>query len=693
MTDRHLLIGIDVGGTFTDAIVFDSSKGKFLAAFKIPSTPSDPGNAVVAAIEKIAQSIKIDGAIVFHGTTIGTNILIERKGARAALLATAGFSDVIELRRQARPNLYSFDVRISEPLVPSRLRFGVSERMSADGTVVEPLDAAKTIDALRDAGVDAVAVSFLHSYANASHEEDIAAQIAAVLPGVFVTRSSDVCPEFREYERTSTTVVNAYIGPAVRKYVTRLDGELRARGVDRLMIVKSSGGLTSPENAARYPVHLIESGPAAQLIASASFARATGRPNLVSFDMGGTTAKAGLIHGGRPEVTPEFYADRLADGLDVGGYAIRSSVLDLVEIGAGGGSIAWIDEARVLKVGPRSAGAVPGPACYGRGGLLPTVTDAHAVIGTLAPEIFLNAGIALKKDLAHEAIRQHIAEPFGWGIARAAYSIIDVAVANMAEMVRLATTRRGLDPRQFAILASGGAGPLHAAAVGQAIGASEIIVPPLPGMFSAFGATLGSVRHELTQTMLCPVKQLGRADLEDAFKKIKARAEALLAVEPRGAGAPRFERALDVRFVGQLFELKVPVGQDDEPLPEPAQIETSFRALYRAEYGIDLPDAQVQIVNLRMVAEIDLGHRGDAAFAVERREQKRLLPYRIAKILGRDGSDQAVSVYRASEAAAGVLDGPAIIEHAGSTVWVHAGQHVVVEATGEVRVSLPHGGS
>jgi len=692
MDKQNLLIGIDVGGTFTDAIVFDVARKEFLAAFKLPSTPGDPGVAVVSAIRKIAETLDVSGAIVFHGTTVGTNTLIERKGSRTALMSTKGFSDIIELRRQARPDLYSFDVRISEPLVPKDLRIDVPERTAADGTIVEALDALEAIALLKTKGVESVAVNFLHSYANGSHEEELVAKLEAAMPGVYVTRSSDVCPEFREYERASTTVVNAYIGPTVSRYVSSLDGELKSHGVDRLMIVKSNGGLTSPQNAARYPVHLIESGPAAQLIATAAFARATGRPNLVAFDMGGTTAKAGLVREGRPEVAGEFYADRLVDGRDVGGYAIRSSVLDLVEIGAGGGSIAWIDDANILKVGPQSAGALPGPACYGRGGVLPTVTDAHAVIGSLTPELFDGSGVALQRELAVEAIRKHVAEPFGWDVAKAAYAIIDIAVANMAEMVRLATTRRGLDPRSFAILASGGAGPLHAPAVGEQIGSTEVVIPPYPGMFSAFGATLGSIRHEITQTMLRGVRDLDVDDLDRAFQDLISRVKALLAAEPPGGSPPRLERMLEARFVGQLFELRIPLGRHGDRFPSREEIEQDFRSLYRNEYGFDLPDAQVQVVNLRIVAEVDLGHRGDEVFAKVSGVPSRAEPCRFATLLQRDGSGRKVPVYRASETSGLRFEGPAIVEHSGSTVWIHERQAAAVSASGEITVKLSGGG-
>ena len=713
MAVGDLLIGIDVGGTFTDAVVFDRAAGTLLEAFKVPSNADDPERAVIEAIDRIARSHDIRGAIVCHGTTIGTNTLIQRKGARTALLATNGFTDVIELRRQERPDLYSLGIERSEPLVDRADRYGVLERMDADGSVVEPLDLGDVVDKLRASGVGAVAICFLHSYANAAHEAALADVLSAALPGVFVTRSSHVCPEFREYERSSTTVVNAYLGPAVSRYVTQLDHALRARGVDRLMIVKSNGGLTAPGNASLTPVHLIESGPAAQLTAAAAFGRARGRPNLVAFDMGGTTAKAGVARDGQPTMAAEFTADRLVDGRDVGGYAIRSAVLDLVEIGAGGGSIASINEARVLKVGPASAGATPGPACYGRGGTLATVTDAHAVIGTLSADGLAGAGIRLDREAACEAVRRHVAAPFGWPLARAAYAIIDIAVANMAGMVRLATTQRGLDPRDFALLASGGAGPLHAAAVGAEIGAVEVIVPPYPGMFSALGATLGSVRHELSQTLLRPLDGCGDDLLANVFADLARRAAAVLAAEPAGVAAPVLERVLDARFAGQLFELRLPLGRLGEPLPSLGGIDRAFRDLYASEYGFDLPEARVQAVTVQLVASVDLGHRADAVFAdgdaatrslepsrlepsrlepsrlePSRLEPSRLEPSRMGIMLQRDGAEAPVPVYRAADAVGGSVDGPAIIEHSGATVWVQAGQSARLHRSGQVTVTL-----
>lgn len=686
MAGRGLLIGIDVGGTFTDAIVLSGADGCLLTAFKVPSEPDDAARAVLEAINRIGAQFGLPNSIVCHGTTVGTNVLIQRQGAKTALVTTRGFADVIELRRQARPRLYDFRVQISEPLVPSSRRFEVSERLDPDGNVVEELeDLGKLISALLAAEVEAVAISFLNSYANEAHEVRVAEELRAALPDVFVSRSSDVCPEFGEYERTSTAVVDAYIGPAVSRYIEDLRCQLSDQRVSRLMVVKSNGGLTSAQNAARYPVHLIESGPAAGLMAAASFAKAIGRTNVIAFDMGGTTAKAGIIQNGEPRTTGEFYADRLRDGNDTGGYAIRSAILQLDEIGAGGGSIAWLDGAGVIKVGPVSAGSSPGPACYARGGQLPTVTDAHAIIGTLRKETFVDSGVNFDRSLAEAAIGCHIAQPLGWSLARAAYAIVDLAVAAMAQMVRLATVQRGLDPRDFSLVASGGAGPLHGSLIARHIGIQEVIVPPFPGMFSALGSTLGLIRHELVRTILNSLAEVSANDLERAFAELTDRAGVLLAGEPAGVVPPVYQHFADARFVGQLFELRVPLTQDE--LLSPAAIETAFRQAYYDEYGILLSDANVQLVNLRILVSVDLGSQATALFSATDEKPAQLQPARTTPILSREGIEEHVPSINAAEGA-GQIWGPCIIEHSGSTVWVQHGQHAVIDTGGRVLIRL-----
>lgn len=679
----ELLIGIDVGGTFTDAVVFSVGEGRVLDAFKLPSTPDDPATAVLSALRRIAGDEPVEGSTVCHGTTVGTNALLERKGSRVALLATRGFTDIIELRRQDRPTLYDLSVRVSEPLVPREARLGVTERLDASGEVVHALsDVDSLLADVRRLQPEAVAVCLLHSYANPAHEAALEQALRKALPGAFISVSSDVCPEFREFERASTTVVNASIGPAVGRYIDRLTAESRELGVRHLRIVKSNGGLTSPANAARYPVHLIESGPAAGMIATAAFARATGRPDVIAFDMGGTTAKAGVIRGGEPQVTNEFKADALHDGRLVGGYPIRSAVLDLVEIGAGGGSLAWIDPGGLLKVGPRSAGADPGPACYCRGGTLPTVTDAHAVIGTLSAGDFEGSGVRFSRDRAVQAIQQHVAGPMGWPLARAAHGILAIAVASMTEMVRLATVSKGLDPRQFTLLASGGAGPLHACLVGRDVGVRDIVIPPYPGMFSAIGATLGDVRHDLAQTLLQPLASLRPSQLEAAFARLRTRADALLAEEGAAAGRVSLARFAELRFTGQLFELRVPLGDAGQPLPDSAAIEAAFRAAYAREFGIELPQASVQLVRLVLVAICESASPARALFTPGCGGFKPAKPSALRDYLAPDGSVQQVPVYRSADCADVAAEGPLLVAHAGATVWVPQGMSATLAADG-----------
>lgn len=684
----HIDIGIDVGGTFTDAIVLDGGSGVVLDAFKLPSTRDDPGKAVLEALGRISERFGVLGARVFHGTTVGTNTLIERKGVRTVLVTTAGFADVIELRRQNRPELYRWDVRVSVPLVPRSLRFEVVERLDHHGAVISPLTGIEAlVTDIVAAAPDAVAISCLHAYANPVHEVLLRDAIAKALPKAFVTCSHEVCPELGEYERASTTVVNAYIGPVVSRYLRRLDTAVKAQGVSALTIVKSNGGLTSIENAARFPVHLIESGPAAGIIAASAYARASDRSDLIVYDMGGTTAKTSVVQGGKPVVAREFHADRYVGGRDEGGHLIRSTVLDVIEIGAGGGSIASIDAGGVVKVGPQSAGAEPGPACYSRGGTLPTVTDAHAVIGTLAPETFDGSGVCFDRNRAVDALQAHIAGPMGWSLDRAAYAVLDIATARMSGMVRMATVHRGLDPRDFTLLACGGAGPLHASRIAADAGIKAVVIPPLPGMFSALGALMGDIRHDLTQAALRRLDQVDPEEFQVGFDKLRHRAAELLSREVLQAGRRSFERYLDMRFQGQLFELRVPVGCVETELPTSDEAEQWFRAAYCAEFGFDLPQSKVQIVRLNLTAQLHPDIVGDCIFRDTKAAMTAPEAIRRQPFLGRDGKTFQILVYR-SGPVFGRVEGPALIEHSGSTVWIEAGQSAAFRPDGSILLEV-----
>lgn len=686
----RLRIGIDVGGTFTDAVVFESS-GRCLDAFKIPSTSDDPGRAVLQALHRIGLRWPLHDAMVCHGTTVGTNALIERRGGPTALVTTRGFRDVLALRRQARPELYTFDQQLSEPLIARSARLEVDERVAHDGEVIAPVSGLpELIETIRALGVSSIAVSLLNAYASPLHEKQVEAALREAFPAAFVSTSSDVASEIREFERTSTVVVNAYLGPAVSRYIADLAAAVRGTGARALYVVKSNGGLTSPVNAAQYPVHLVESGPAAALTATARFGASIGRPDVLAFDMGGTTAKAGVVLAGEPRLTDEFYADALVEGRNVGGYPILSSVIDLVEIGAGGGSLAWLDEAGVLKVGPRSAGARPGPACYGQGGELPTVTDAHAVIGTLVPELLEASTITLRIDLARRAIAAHLAEPLGWSVERAAHAILDVAVANMAEMVRLATVRRGLDPRDFVLVPSGGAGPLHAVAIAREVGISEIVVPPLPGMFSALGAMLSPIRHDLSASFLRQVRDVAPGHLQQAFAPLHDKLDRLFAAEQDQIAHPRTLRFADIRFRGQLFQLKIPLGGSSDALPDAAALEAGFRAAYAAEYGFDLPNGIPEIVNLRLSATAEPDATAGLAFlscfGVGAAPPMAGLR---STLIDAAGVKTDVPVHFAETASTeSDIFGPAILAIAGATIWLQPGCSARIDAHSSVRIKV-----
>jgi N-methylhydantoinase A len=692
MTNDSIVLGIDVGGTFTDILALDLKTGEVVGTLKLPSTPVNPAVAAIAGLDRFTERTRRIATGVFHGTTVGTNALIERRGARTAIVATRGFRDVLALRRQARPRLYDLSPVVSEPLADRDMRIEADERILFDGSVEQPLsdeEIERIVAVLRDKQVEAIAISLLHSYANDTHERALADAIARALPQAYVSASSDVCREFREFERTSTTTVNAYIGPVVARYIEDLACELAKRNVPELAITKSNGGLTSPVNAQRYPVHLIESGPAAGVIATAALGRSGGYSKLIAFDMGGTTAKVGVVVDGEPRLSTEFYADRFVDGRDVGGYPILSPVIDIIEIGAGGGSIAHIDRAGIMKVGPESAGAVPGPAVYGKGGQLPTVTDAHVVLGHIDAEGFGNEDVALAPKLAEAAIAEHLAKPLGWTVQQAAAGLLRLATANMAEMVRLATLRRGLDPRDFTLVAFGGAGPLHACEIAREVGIPKVIVPLYPGLFSAIGTLQGERRHDLVQTFLRRIADVDAATLRERFVSLSERAGSLISGErTRKETRWTFERRVDLRFAGQLFELGVTIG-DDAAL-SPQSLEQKFRARHTEVYGYDLPQHSVEIVNLRLVARSAVSDViGIAPPRVEGASTKRQ-----RKIWEADGKSVDVWVIpRRSIEPGGVVEGPAILEDFGATVRIHDGQLVRCLPSGVLEIEIDGSGA
>ena len=681
-----IILGVDVGGTFTDVLALDRATGAIIDAVKVPSTSADPAEGAMTGVDRYLRRRPGGVRAVFHGTTVGTNTLIEKKGGPTALLTTEGFRDVLALRRQARPRLYDLTPEVSPPLVERNRRLAVRERLAANGDItqaLEDVEVGRLVEAVRVAGVESVAICLLHAYANDIHERQLGEALAEACPDLFVTLSSDVCREFREFERTSTAVVNAYISPTVSRYVSALQSQLHDRRIPTLAIVKSNGGLTSATNAARYPAQLIESGPAAGITAAAALGREEGYPDLIAFDLGGTTAKVGVVRGGQPRLTNEFDADRFVDGLDRGGYPIKSPAVDLIEIGAGGGSIARVDAAGVIKVGPRSAGAEPGPACYGRGGEEATVTDAHVCLGHIGADGFGSEDLVIDPAKAEAVVRRNVADPLGWSVARAAAGILRLATANMAEMVRLATLRRGLDPREFVMVAFGGGGALHAAEIAREVGVREVVVPQFPGLFSAIGSALGDRRHDLVQTVMRLAPTLDHAALEMAFAQLQARADRLVAAEEHDEGW-LFERHADLRYEGQLFELTLALEGATEP--DGTTLDAAFRAEYQQVYGYDLESHAVEVVSLRLVARAPVWSRGwPDASPVPGQEGAQV---RTRTVYDERGAALTVPVIpRGTLIVGSCLDGPAIIEDFGATIRVLEGQTMTIRASGVLVIS------
>ncbi len=538
-------LGVDIGGTFTDVVVFDEAKGS-VALAKALSTPAELAKGVQEALTKAAIPLNT-ASLLIHGTTVVVNAIVERQGAKTALVTTQGFRDVYEIGRINRPESFNLRFRKHRPLVPRENIFEIPERMLADGSERTPLDdqaAREVAHIIKEEGFEAVAVLFLHSYRAPEHEIRMCEILRETDPNLFVSASHELSREYREYERTSTVAANAYVGPKVNNYLGDLERRLRSEGfAGSLMIMQSNGGLSDVEMARRQCVQLMESGPAGGVVGTMALCEMLDLEAAIAFDMGGTTAKASVIRRGEPSLSPDYFIGGYNEGL-----AVRIPVLDIVEVGTGGGSIAWLDEGGGLHVGPRSAGAAPGPASYGRGGTEPTITDANVVLGRLSPERFLGGEMRLNREAAEIALRERVAQPLGVELERAASGMLEIATASMANAVRRVTLERGLDPRDFTLVAYGGGGPLHAAAVAKELSIGKVIIPHAPGHFSALGMLMADLRRDYVQTLFARLDDLKMDELEAQFRKLEA--EGREALESSGIAPDRivFERAADMRL-------------------------------------------------------------------------------------------------------------------------------------------------
>jgi len=688
-------VGIDIGGTFTDAALVDGETGQ-VRVVKVLTTPDDPAKGFMTALRRGLSECGAGGrdvAAVVHATTVATNAIIEGKTARVGMLVTRGFRDILEIGRQIRSRLYDVHLQKPAPLVPRRWSLEVGERLDAEGRVLEPLDVAEVRTAvrrLRDERVEAVVICFLHSYLNPAHERAAAAIVREEMPDTWLSVSSEVCPEFREYLRGSTAAVNAAVMPIVSRYVDALESRLAALGATApFYVMQSNGGVMTSASAKERPVYMVESGPAAGVIAAGAVAAPYRYANVLSFDMGGTTAKVGLIQDGRLRLSTEMEVGAqavtpLGEGRG-GGYPVRTPVIDLVEVGAGGGSEAWIDAGGALRVGPRSAGARPGPACYGLGGATPTITDANLALGRLDPAFFLGGEMTLDAEAARRAIAERVAMPLHLDPLAAASGIVEIANAHMIGAMRLVSVQRGYDPRDFVLVAFGGAGPLHANALARELGIPTVLVPPSPGIASAVGMLATDIRHEFVATRRLRLDGLAPEVLETLFADFLAEGEARLTRDGVPLADRRMLRSADLRYHGQSFELPVTVPPGPLSTTDVTRLRDEFHAMHERAYGYAAPDDPVELVNVRLAAvgvtpkprRAPLADGGPAAA----RAAKGRREVWFAEV---GGFRTTIVLDRAKLLRGNVIDGPAIIEEPDASTLVHPGWTATVDEHGNL---------
>jgi N-methylhydantoinase A len=690
-------VAFDIGGTFTDFVLHDSRSGRTITG-KVPTSPEDPSIALVAGLKELLASARIGGgdlAAVLHATTVATNAVLERKGAATGLITTEGFRDVLLIGRQKRYETYDLYIDKPKPLVQRRHIVEVRERVAADGTVVTPLDMAsvdRAIDAMVAAGRETVAVALLHAYANPEHERRIGERFRERAPRIAVSLSSQISPKFREYERTSTTVTNAYVMPMVDRYLRHLEATLAEIGCrDRLLIMQSNAGLASPGMARDFPVRVIESGPAAGILMCAEVAKSVGRKDVVTFDMGGTTAKLGAIDNGTPAIMPTFEVD-LVRARRGSGLPLNVPAVEMQEIGAGGGSIARVEKG-MITVGPDSAGAVPGPICYGKGGALPTITDANVVLGYISPDRFNAGTMTLDVAAATRGIETHIARPLGLSAQEAAWGVHLIATTNMENALRLVSVERGRDPRNYAMVAFGGAGPLHAARLARRSSVPQVVVPNGAGVGSAIGLLQATPRIDVSTTR---VLRLDTADapasIEELYRKLETQARAEIARVGQ-SGEPHWSRYAQMRYVGQGFEIHVDLPADALDADDPAKIIAAFREAYLRKNKFVDEQGVVEGVDWTLVAtharqgEVDIRMaEGAASPATAVATRKAWFP-EAGGLVDTRVLDRAALADGASFAGPAIIDDPycTIVVPPGDTVRMNAEGHILIDIAREGR--------
>lgn len=679
MSTPRVYVGIDVGGTFTDLSMFDERTEQF-STVKVPSSPPQFWPSVIDALDQAGIRADTD-ATILHGTTVHLNAFLERKGARVALVTTRGFRDIYEMRRGNRPQPYDLHFRYPDPLVQRADIFEVDERVLATGAVLTAPDAAeidRLAEALRPGDYEAVIVCFLHSYRNPTHEADVAGRLADRLPGVLVTPSHDVCREWREYERTSTAVINGYVSPVLKRYLDDLMQALTAKAETRLFLLQSNGGLISADNAGTRGVLSLLSGPVGGNVAGQALSREIGLPNLICIDMGGTSFEASLVVDSESAVRTER---------EVGGFPVLAPMVDIHTIGAGGGSIAWNDSG-ALRVGPQSAGARPGPACYGHGGSLPTVTDANIALGRLEDGCAFGP-LRLDATLARQAIGA-FADGFGLTWQDMAQGILDVINEQMANAIRTITVRRGIDPRSFALVAYGGAGPMHAADIARLLDIGTVVVPRAAGAFSAWGMLQSNLVHDRAESVLCLATAVDWAAFDARYRTLESELAATLVAEGVPADRIVCQRLLDVRYVGQEHAISVPVPAAlfADPAAALTLLRADFEAAYTATFGHSNPEEAIEISTLRLRATGRTSLDAAKLLAAADTNELAPTPARVATVIFNGTPRETRFINRSAMTKGEVVAGPCIVEEGTCTTVVPPDFTATIDAIGNLVLRL-----
>ena len=680
-------ITVDIGGTFTDVVGFDETTGQLLLG-KSSSTPRNLVDGIFAGIEESGSSLP-DTSLLIHGSTVVINAVLERKGAKTALITTHGFRDIYEIGRVNRPDSFNLHFRKHQPLIPAELRFEIEERMDPQGAALIPFNEAQAVErakSLAKTDIEAVAIVFLHSYRNPDHEQRMAEILAEHAPHLYVTASHEVSREYREFERTSTVAVNAFVGPRVSTYLDALERRARGEGMPgALMIMQSNGGMYDLSAARRLPVQMIESGPAAGVAGTQVLCEALGISNAICFDMGGTTAKACVIEDGFPRTTPDYFVGGYETGLPV-----RISVLDIQEVGTGGGSLARLDLDGGVHVGPQSAGAEPGPVCYGHGGTEPTVTDANVVLGRIDRDNFLGGLMALDLASAEDAIVTRLATPLGLNLETAALGILRIANTQMANAVRAVTTAKGLDPRDFVMFAFGGAGPLHAIDVARELGINKVIVPTMPGHFSAYGMLLSSLRRDYALTRITRFSEADFGALEEACQRMNDEGRQALERMPVELTGTSIIRAADMRYLGQEHTVTVTLPPDLAAVDAPDALKRAFDIAHEQQFSHNRPDQEIEIVTLRIAVLGELQKPPLAKIATGDKAPPAAARRGTREVLFDDSNPRNVvpAFDRMTLLGGNEIQGPAAIDEHASTIIVGQRERLTVNAYGHLVIKV-----